>query len=157
MTIQSNELRIAISSPIGLQIDNFVYNQHGELHTIRANDFHRFMQPRMSGDYGIYAIPLTPELLEKCGFEIKSGKTKFDNPERGFDWTKGSISILDGQFDIVYDYSGPCTHPDYHQGHEVILLEGGGDYNYAKLNIKYLHQLQNLYYALTNEELPITF
>jgi len=69
-------------------------------------------------------IPLTPEILEKAGFE------------------KG---------DIGYD--------NYEKGYYTVMVRGQGitisnRHGYLA-TIKYLHQLQNLYFALTGEELPI--
>ncbi len=76
------------------------------------------------------AIPLTPEILEKFGFE-KSGLywIKKDNWIRIWEW---------GIVDVSY--------------HTERL---GGDYEDRAIEIKYLHQLQNLYFALTGEELEI--
>lgn len=75
-------------------------------------------------------VPLTPEILEKCGFK----------PHDKFDYFKnylalghkGSSNYVVAEFDRIDG-----------QGH---LLRRG---------ISYLHQLQNLYFALTGQELPI--
>lgn len=72
-------------------------------------------------------IPLTPEILEKCGFG--NGNSEKANVDL---WNKYWI----GDFEL--DNNKECF--DY---------EG-------KVSIKYLHQLQNLYFALTGEELKIT-
>lgn len=66
-------------------------------------------------------IPLTEEILLKCGFE------KIDN--------EFVISIYQSKF--VYS--------------ETMMLWRGEYLNQCK----YLHQLQNLYFVLTNEELEI--
>lgn len=60
-------------------------------------------------------IPLTPEILEKCGF-VQTSAATFGN---------GIIGIYFGEGEYFYNH-------------------GKG---------KYLHQLQNLYFALTGEEL----
>lgn len=73
-------------------------------------------------DY-IKPISLTPEILEKCGFE------------------KDSEVIFKHDDTMVYSGSGFIDY--YHFGHPI------------KKNINYLHQLQNLYYALTGTELEI--
>lgn len=77
----------------------------------------------------IQPIPLTPEWLERCGFEKV---------------TKGiGLSVLDGYVKISSLFTGmPLT----------LDIDG----NRMPLHgIKYLHQLQNLYFALTDEELQI--
>lgn len=67
-------------------------------------------------------IPLTEEILEKCGFEK-------DEPKGWY--RKGFMDLFDGN---PFHYaSGNNLCPD----------------------ILYLHQLQNLYFALTGEELNI--
>lgn len=71
-------------------------------------------------------ILLTPEVLQKCGFG-KGHVTLFD---------KGlKLNFFDGRAYIGNLTSTSATH-----------VEG----------IKYIHQLQNLYFALTGDELPIS-
>jgi len=69
-------------------------------------------------------IPLTEEILLKCGFE---GKLTF--------W-KGllGVSLLDG-ITMINEFNYDCE--------------------YLHVRTRYLHQLQNLYFALTGEELDI--
>lgn len=83
-------------------------------------------------------IPITLEILEKCGFE--SGK-------------ETNINGL-----IQYDFWKTKNIPHLHRW----LLYKDGEYIIYKNNIligrayiKYLHQLQNLYFALTGEELTV--
>lgn len=74
-----------------------------------------------------YPMPLTPEILEKCGFDKMNGHA----PAIGaYDW------FDNGKFETVHVYKN------------WICLKG-----VDSIPIKYLHQLQNLYYALTGEEL----
>ena len=69
-------------------------------------------------------IPLSKEILEKCGFSFKPiGEEAYEQ-----------FWILDG-FTVWQHDKGFCH--DYHHGG----------------NIFYLHDLQNLYYALTKQEL----
>lgn len=73
----------------------------------------------------ISPIPLTEELLLKCGFERnKTYKRYFYN---GI-----SISKYEGEKYFVFD-----------------------GWRFRAIDIKYLHQLQNLYFILTGEELTI--
>ncbi len=76
-------------------------------------------------------VPLSPELLEKAGFEKE---TKFDEPHDY--WFKKEMRTFAKERMYIYlpyglfDSMAPC---------------------------KYLHQLQNLYYALTGTELEVKF
>jgi len=82
--------------------------------------------------YDIKPIPLTEEILLKCGFEKLGETILFIDLECGSiyynDELEKGISISIGE----YCSRGICFE-----------------------NIKYLHQLQNLTYALTNQELNI--
>lgn len=78
-------------------------------------------------------IPLTPEILEKAGF-VKyqyGGNNQFEGYK--VRWSKDSIY-------------GFLTSDN------IFALLG---FERRHQNIKYLHQLQNLYFALTGEELEI--
>lgn len=69
-------------------------------------------------------IPLTPEILEKCGFEFKpTGDEVYEQI-----WNNGSIELWEHDEGFCHSYAN------------------SGDVNY-------LHQLMNLNYALTGEEL----
>ena len=74
-------------------------------------------------------IKLTPEILEKCGFH-----------KQNFAWV-------------------PEGHEDkyYMKWDFTIWDEGPGDYHYNSAEfptpLKFLHQLQNLYFSLTDKEL----
>lgn len=72
-------------------------------------------------------IPLTPAVLEACGFEY------FDNIE---DWGYKKLDIRLSDFE------------DYFY---LDILEQEG----ITLEIRSIHQLQNIYYALTGQELTI--
>jgi hypothetical protein len=78
---------------------------------------------------GLEPIPLTPEIMEKCGFEFNSDYGK---------WAKRNPYF---RVDGYLKRDG---------GVRVPLYNG----QLSQL-IQYLHQLQNLYYALTGEELQI--
>lgn len=77
-------------------------------------------------------IPLTEEWLLNFGFK-ENFKVEVDRGnEKTFLWSKLSfrLTIWDN-YKLVYDYMG------------------------GNIEIKYVHQLQNLYYALTGSELQI--
>ena len=75
-------------------------------------------------------IPLTEELLLKCGFEKVGTKG-------GYSFDKDKLSIV---FKNVFYENGRTYFNSW------CILEH---------SIKYLHQLQNLYFALTQTELQI--
>jgi hypothetical protein len=107
-----------------LRIGNWYVNQWGEYLQVDADLFG-------SDNLESYPIPipLTPEILEKCGFE-KDNSSKYG----GY-----LIGIGEGEkIRIVNDESIGWHYP----------LNG-----YRRPITNYLHQLQNLYFALTGEEL----
>ncbi len=73
----------------------------------------------------INPIPLTKELVLKCGFEEEFGGIIYYNRNRGieFNFSNGWCMASIGEYEIT--------------------------------SVKYLHQLQNLYFALTGEDLEI--
>lgn len=85
-------------------------------------------------------IPLTPEWLERCGFKWDKGFMKIDLKH-----VRMSLGLYAGVSDkmSLFQTSTP--------GEGSIEMEFGFGSNHPK----YLHQLQNLYFALTGEELPI--
>jgi hemerythrin superfamily protein len=74
-----------------------------------------------------HPIPLTPEILEKCGFIEKLNRQ----------WSFGENQI---------------TH-DYMITVRYSKIIDGFYYQNAHFRLRHLHQLQNLYFALTGEEL----
>ena len=83
-------------------------------------------------------IPLTPKILEKCGFEPMTGNE--DEPATGWRAHYSASYMESGKdYFCIWD-DQPCGY----------LMD-----NYSSAPLKYLHQLQNLFFALTGEELPI--
>lgn len=72
-------------------------------------------------------IPLTPEILEKCGFKNVGAHN----------WVNGLFS-LKGRM------------PHFNDGYHIL---SGKDVVVGSRTLFYLHQLQNLYFALTGEEI----
>jgi hypothetical protein len=92
----------------------------------------------------IHPIPLTPEILEKCGFVMLHHLGKIQPTfqiDSSFElhWANGILYLTFSQdnYDENIDLS------------EFIIER-------ALPHIQYLHQLQNLYFALTGEELTYT-
>lgn len=78
----------------------------------------------------IYPINLTPEILEKCGFNKTNLGDHF-------------IILPNGNyFEII--------------GSACFISEAYGDPIEIFKPLKYLHQLQNLYHSITGKELQIT-
>lgn len=82
-------------------------------------------------------IPLTPELLEKCGFE----------KEAYYDGNVFYIKLPD-----IYFYI------EERDGNNYTVVSNADYPEYVKCSIpfKYVHQLQNIYSSLTGEDLTIT-
>ena len=74
-------------------------------------------------------IPLTPEILEKCGFVEKLNRQ----------WSFGE---------------NPITH-DYMITVRYSKIIDGFYYQNAHFRLRHLHQLQNLFYSLCGEELVV--
>jgi hypothetical protein len=77
-------------------------------------------------------IPITPELLERCAFEVYTTNSATFYKHPSVRWV-----LLQVNETLVYSV------PDF-QG--AYLFQG---------DVKYLHNLQNLYFALTSEELKL--
>lgn len=143
--IQANELRIgnwisgtmdAEKYPMPLQVvalmNNEVYYRFAE-ETDKPFSFDRFGEANHSSG-NCYGIPLTPEILEKCGFKNTMGDY----------WVKGKELML--ALDKVWWWTN-SWEPDGEFGFDTLA-------QYKEID--YLHQLQNLYYSLTQTEIPIT-
>lgn len=89
----------------------------------------------------INPIPITEEWLVKCGF-VKDSKIEYLMGHINNTYTKSYLII--GTYDNVFS---PCVR--MYDRDDWAYYEEIGE------NIKYLHQLQNLYFALTGEELTI--
>jgi hypothetical protein len=123
--INANELRIG----------NYV-TYHGEEDMpccLDAQDIVNIFNKYMGNDEIHSPILLTPEILEQCGF-------KFNQELNGWElkgWLPFHIHSMNG----IYDNDMYC------------LTTFKKDWKIGKF--QYLHQLQNLYFALTGEELTI--
>lgn len=106
--IQANELRVG----------NWVESS-GQIKQING------INGSQNAFYDFNGIPLTKDILLKCGFEKSGGS-----------WRRDEVIIYTHEIDDL----------TYHT--ESIMSEGG-------IEIKSLHQLQNLYYALTGKELEV--
>lgn len=125
-----------------LRVDNWVYNsytkQNTQVYPMMIPQLHRLEKENGSlKNCNIEPIPLTEEILLKCGFyEDVSG---FVQSFIISYWN--NIRTVKTQFEIVLDdVNGPVGI--FVSGNNVIYLRS-------------LHQLQNLYFAITGQELKI--
>ena len=143
--MKSNELRIG----------NYVFsaedNKNGEVFQIdsRGIVFVNKNGNRWQDLKNIQPIPLTEELLLKCGFEKVKNKDKEDLREYiGHTAQKAKYAIFDTDIFITkVDKRGLLWRGI---GCDFMVL-----FYHKSIPIKYLHQLQNIYFALTGQELEI--
>jgi hypothetical protein len=126
---KSNELRIG----------NWVLN-YGQYVCVEADDIVDCHHQPESYD----PIPLTPEILEKAGFK----KNYWNN---SFYPGRFSLSLFE-----MHNYKGDAFF-EYDSIDNILMLlsSDGGDTSTVIEKIQFLHQLQNLYFAITGEELEI--
>lgn len=121
--IQANELRIG----------NLIYD-FGMVCTVTPLIISRLADIENAGKVCINwaPIPLTEDILLKCGFEI----------EKHYD---SKYELNHGQYIFVIDFLTFLK----------IYIKGVDECLFFDEAVNGLHQLQNLYFALTNEELTI--
>lgn len=124
--IQANELRIGI---FVLYNEDNIYCKVLEIDTLGIRvDFMKNGEIEWV-EYDCFSyIPLTHEILEKCGFEMHKTSQL---------WRKGNFYL-----------------------HHYLISDNEYCFKYSDFkssSIQSLHQLQNLYFALTGEELTYKF
>src|SRR6185295_14978578 len=113
-----------------LRIGNYIGIIHAGIETKVIAEHIKFIA---EGDTSYKPIPLTEEWILKFGFKYTKAKGA-----GGQDQWSGLGFISNGKINF--------------RGHPAsLMLEG-----YFNTNIEFVHQLQNLYFALTGEELTIT-
>lgn len=126
-----------------LRIGNYVMAPLGEIMRIDQighldfPDYIHAMNETEFGQNGFEGIPLTPEILEKCGGHISDNGDNWKNPEYEIWVFRGMlVGGLKGKF---YLYNN--CEDDY--------------YSWYSPEITHLHQFQNLYYCLCGKELEV--
>jgi hypothetical protein len=124
-----------------LRINNWVYALKATPSPIQVS-FNKDFEIWKTYDYD--PIPITPKILEKCGFK-KSLHPKLDKNC----WSK---NFGDLEF-IISNKIFLDVYTKYNPSYEVRYF----DYNFitTKKGINYVHQLQNLYFAITGKELEV--
>ena len=79
-------------------------------------------------------IPLTPEILEKCGFVYRRNFNDYAIPFKSMRFAIAKS---------IFDETGTWYLCDYKANHSV--------------EFQYVHQLQNLFWIITGTDLPLTF
>jgi len=132
--IQINELRIG----------NLVYDQKTDLVMIKsiAQNGINIKYPSGFADYGfeeIYPKRLTEKILVMCGFEKRKEPDSPPDCENIFRYVKDNRIIFRGEY--LGEAYLKFRHGSYEQG------------RYNVVDLKSVHQLQNLWFSLTGQEL----
>ena len=129
--MEAKELRI------GNYVDLCGISKISELHSEEKQFDNVYLEFEESFEWTEYnklkPIPLTEEILLKCGFSIVNENSA----------GKKYSYVIDGIFSQDFNLVLWKTTKNF------------GKIYRGNLEIKYLHQLQNLYFALTNEELTV--
>lgn len=127
--------------PTELRIGNWVITPDGKLEQVTRLDGSIHTKSGFYNPALCKGIPLTPDILEKLGFEKEL--LEKNNPEEGYYYF---LRLSDDKYCDLSFISG-----DKNGFLEVCLFPYSDQFRF-----QYLHQLQNLYYALTGKELEIT-
>jgi hypothetical protein len=123
-----------------LRIGNWYYTNDGKPEQIDGHGISQFQDGEVLGQVNdfIKPIPLTEEWLLKFGFEKYPYLDKYKLIEK-----KGFIKKESSYMVLCYFLNGYgfCTN------------HGEDMQSFGNLSIEYVHQLQNLYFALTGQEL----
>lgn len=118
-----------ITSSNQIRVGNLVLNRHKEVDMIRRNSFFNFSQPNMGNDYGFYGIELTEEWIMKLGF----------------------VPTPSNYEEQTNDYTHELAYID--MANQTIEFRGKGSLDFSKID--YVHEFQNLFYAVTKIELEL--
>lgn len=134
---------LCMINPKTLQLGNWLLGANGELQQVdyigetiglknKSGGTDKYQHdPLFSYDIkDLKGIPLTPEILEKCGFNLK--------PHRQSIWYRKRLQIALGNGALPY-----------------LLTEDQEQAVYIPTTLEFLHQLQNLFFSLYGEELTI--
>ena len=117
-----------------LRIGNFYLDINDSLTEISGYELHQMTIKENKGDLGIMEfqpIPLTEEWLLKFGFEVEEMRN-------GYQYTLNGFCLWNSLDSECYSF---------------MIGNDRNDMNIFDIELKCLHKLQNLYFALTNTEL----
>jgi hypothetical protein len=135
--MKASELRIGNLVDLNSEITKiFSINEKGINHTI--DNWGHFPNLEFESFESIQPIPLTEEWLFKFGFSAT-------------DYKKGYIGIDHKAGGIITDFV--LTYPLVNGLFQKYFIWEHSKFKYQEL--KHVHQLQNLYYSLTGEELTL--
>lgn len=115
-----------------LRIGNIIRDEHGTVHIIDKYDFIEELTIYGFNFEKCNPIPLTEEWLLKFGFENKNE-----------------------YFDIVTYSNEICISLKDEEFSLYIRIDEDSYYSFEWTKINFVHQLQNLYFALTGKELEL--
>lgn len=145
-----------------LKIGNYLQDRENRLCKVESIDIsfidsivgEAFKAPAIVG--GLTSLPhksikLTDEWLVKLGFEKEPEKynsVKYKIPYK-FNWDKNPLVYF-----IIYDFEYHASGEDF-KGWLIPLTDGEFFMSCKNVEVKYLHELQNLYFAITSNELSL--
>ena len=136
-----------------LRIGNWVLNHKGEIETVKAigmNGYIWFDKERNLIDRLCQPIPLTEEWLVKFGLnQLSNNKASWYGETNDM---KMFIFVPENDFYSSMLYVHKWDDTFYFA---ISTLDDGMESFERLAKIEYVHQFQNLYFALTNEELTI--
>lgn len=149
--MKANELRIW--NYLQDQNGNFLLVIHISTESIQTTVLDRSKYPLPNG-WQMQPIPITPEILEKCGFELYDNYTDESLGDFIFEsyrkWKSKYIYIaIHNRQEGGYDCGLSRQLTDLVPVDEI----DANSFNVCELI--YLHQLQNIYFAITGEELEV--
>lgn len=108
-----------------------------------------------NADLSVKGIPITPALLEKCGFEYGKTIAKCNDDDVNSDAWSIQISNSDWlEFQTVKGVQAPAMTPTEWPEWKIV-----SEFSWMRQGFwsqpKHLHELQNLFLALTGHELKI--
>lgn len=127
-----------------LRIGNWVTQYNEFIKGLTSNSIHKFQINQIHLD----PILVTDEWLQKLGFRYSEALTLW------MLWEGNTI------FEQNDDIENSCLHGIhfYHNGNHLIVESTNDHGEYGNMmfsHIKYVHQIQNTYFALTSEELIV--
>ena len=156
--MKANELRIGnlVATKFGkVKIIDAIHGEgteHYKYPGSRGIEFIETTDIKCSSDYN--PIPLTEELLFKFGFKKYKKQSTFCNPEYRKKLRNSWNSYICFYFVDGWELPYSCNIKEL-PSDVYDIRKNHSSFPVQNLKINYVHQLQNLYFALTGEELEI--